>query len=262
MTLIDTISQQTRVIYSIMSRDVKMRTKTSPIGIVSLFIEPLAFICMMTLIFSYVRMRGMDLGEHLMIFFATGIIPLYCFKHLMNGSRSALTRNRQLMYFSLVRPFDILAATVIEYFLINTILFYIIVYAFVLLYDYRGGDQMILCMIPMFCNALIGLGFGVAIAIAAQFFKYIVVITSTLFGPINILSGVFFTAETISPWVRDILWWNPFFHSTELLRTFYYAEYTSPLFDPYYYFGWVVSCLVLGLGLERLLRHRLFAVAG
>jgi capsular polysaccharide transport system permease protein len=72
---------------------------------------------------------------------------------------------------------------------------------------------------------------------------------------------MFYTAQTAPPMALPYLWYNPLFHSTELMREYYYYDYTSPIFDPYYYYGWALTSLAVGLALERLLRHRLLAAA-
>jgi len=61
----------------------------------------------------------------------------------------------------------------------------------------------------------------------------------------------------IPPQVLGILYWNPFFHSTDLCRSYFFPDYTSDFFDPYYYYGWVVGALAIGLACERTFRYRL-----
>lgn len=259
---LNAVSIQVRVMYAILIRDVKIRFKDSPIGIFSAVLEPLAHILILSLLFSYVRFRTTDLGEYLTLFFMTGLLPLFCFKMSMQNVHTTMMKHRMTMYAPVVRPIDLM---VVAY--VFTVLVYISLFAmfdqfYVLVYDYEGADNFILCMIPMLCNGLIGLAFGMVMTIVAIWFRYITVIMGIVFGPVNLLSGMFFTAETLPPIAVEILAWNPFFQSTELLRTYYYYEYESPIFDPLYYYGWVVTCTALALVSERVMRHRLVSRAG
>jgi len=256
------VATQVRVMYALLQRDVKMRFRDSPIGPLSAIAEPVAQILMLSLIFSYVRFRAADLGDYIVLFFMTGLLPLFCFRMAMNNTQQTISRHRRTMYAPHVRPMDLIMAGYIFTLCVYITLFAGFNWFFVFIFKAPGAQYFVLCLIPMVCNALIGLGFGIAITVAAIFFSYIRVIVGILFGPVQILSGMFFTAETLPPAALKILIWNTFFHSTELFRTFFYAEYTSPIFSPYYYFGWVITCTALGLVLERVMRHRLLAEAG
>jgi len=136
-------------------------------------------------------------------------------------------------------------------------LFLAVTTVFVLIYEIPWPENIVFCFIPTFCNALMGLGMGALNMVIKSWFFYWGTIFATVAAPIGVLSGMFYTAETLPPSAVEILYWNPFFHSTELLRTFYYAEYTSDFFDPYYYYGWTFGLLFTGLLCERVFRYRL-----
>lgn len=256
------ISSQLRILYALLLREVKIRFRDSPIGPLSAVVEPLGFMLIMTFIFSNIRMRSVDLGEYLFLFFMTGLLPLFCFKNVMNGIGSTINKHRRTMYAPNIGPLDLIFTCYLFAIIVYIALFASINWFFVIVYGYVGAEYFVLCLIPMLCNALIGIGFGVLITVGSIFFRYLTTITGILFGPIQLLSGMFFTAETLPPQILPILWWNPFFHSTELFRTYYYYEYNSEMFDPYYYYGWVIAAFFIGIATERLMRHRLLAQAG
>ncbi len=256
------IASQLRILYALLLREVKIRFRDSPIGPLSAVAEPLAFMLIMTAIFTNIRMRSTDLGDYLFLFFMTGLLPIHCFKNIMSGVGTTISKHRRTMYAPNIGPLDLVFTSYIFSIIVYIALFTSIDWFFIIVYDHVGAKYYVLCLIPMLCNGFIGIGFGVLITVGSIFFRYLATIAGLLFGPIQILSGMFFTAESLPPHIVDILWWNPFFHSTELFRTYYYYEYESPMFDPYYYYGWVIVALFIGIATERLMRHRLLAQAG
>lgn len=251
------ISAQARIIYACATRLLQMKTRESPLGVFSLLLEPIATIGVMTLVFSYVRFRVPRLGDYIMIFLMTGILPISLFRQGIIGADSGFMRLRRLLVMPQIQPTDLMLAGVMLSLLVLWTLFVSFTVFFHYVYDMEWPENLIFCFIPAFCNAMFGYGVGMINMVIKTWWRY----WGTLFGiamaPIGIMSGMFYTVENMPLQVQKILYYNPLMHSTELVRTYYFWEYNSTFFDPFYYYGFTFGALLVGLMCERFFRYRL-----
>jgi capsular polysaccharide transport system permease protein len=70
--------------------------------------------------------------------------------------------------------------------------------------------------------------------------------------PMFLISGVFFTYQSVPlPW-REILWWNPLIHVTGLVRRGLYPGYDAAYASPIYVMALGLGvALLAGVGLMR-----------
>jgi len=257
MSLGRSIAVQARIVYSVAARDAQLKHRESPLGVFTAVIEPLALILMMTLAFTSIRLRVPDTGDYLLLFLATGVIPISVFRQGATGAERAFATMRRSLTLPQLRPLDLLMGGSLVVIVTLAVLFAFIAIFFRLVYGTEEPEQFVLSLVPILCNGLIGLGIGSVNLTIKSWFPFWGTIFNVLTTPIGIASGLFYTADTLPPKILEILYWNPFFHSTELCRTFFFPDYTSDFFDPYYYSGWVIGALVVGLLCERLFRYRL-----
>ena len=197
------------------------------------------------------------LGDWLMIFLMTGILPITVFRQSVTQGAAAVNKLRRVFVMPQVLPFDAMVAGVLTALLIIWTLFMGITIFFVLFYDMRWPQSLVLCFVPAFSNTMLGLGFAMLNLVIMTWWKYWGTVFSTLTAPIGIMSGMFYTIDRMPKQVQDILYYNPLMHSTELVRTYYFKEYTSTFFDPLYYYGFSFGILLVGLMCERLFRYRI-----
>jgi capsular polysaccharide transport system permease protein len=72
-----------------------------------------------------------------------------------------------------------------------------------------------------------------------------------------ILSGVFISISIFPESMWPYLTWNPMLHVEELLRVYWFYNYTSPVGSPAYVVESLVVMMCAGLLLERYVRRRL-----
>ena len=257
VSVVETISRTAGNIYSISLREAQSSKTESPLGMFSILLEPIMMLGMMTIIFTMVRLRTAGLGDYVMLFLMTGIVPLSVFKGSVKGGERAYTRMRRLLVFPRLHLLDLVAGGIFLQLVAMMGLYAIITYFFHYFMATSSPEYFWLSLIPSIGNACIAFGFCMLNLVIRLYFKFWTTLFSIVMGPINILSGMFYTAETMPPPARKYLYYNPLFHSTEWTRSFYFPEYTSDLFDPYYYGGWVLGAIVIGLLLEHVFRYRL-----
>lgn len=251
------ISTQARVSYACGARLLGQKTRETPLGIFSAWVEPLATIFIMTLVFSSVRFRVPTLGDWLMIFLMTGILPISVWRQSVIQGDSAVQRLRRVFVMPQIQPVDAMFAGVMTSLLVIWTLFLGITFFFVLVYDMDWPQNLVFCFIPAFTNTMMALGFAMINLVIKTWWRYWGVVFATVTGPIGIMSGMFYTIDRMPKQVQDILYYNPLMHSTELVRTYYFKEYTSTFFDPLYYYGFSFGILLVGLMCERLFRYRI-----
>ena len=106
--------------------------------------------------------------------------------------------------------------------------------------------------------ALLGLGVGTLNCVLFGFFPTWKNVWSVLTRPLFIVSGIFFTFESVPASFQAMLWWNPLVHVIGLMRAGFYGTY-DPQFVSYpYVLGIALGLFVVGAYLLR--RHASFLI--
>lgn len=251
------LATQARVLYALVGRDLRAKHVSSPFGAASSLVEPLMTLLVLTALFFYIRHRDPALGDNLILFLMTGIFPLSCFKGSVGAAENTFGRLQKTLTMPQISPLDLMFAGALSNLLAIVTLFYAITVFNVLVWEEHVPREVLMPVIPMAGNMLMGIGFAGFNMTIKTWFPFWGKIFSTITGPINIVSGMFFTAQTIPPQILKYAYWNPLFHSTELCRETFFYGYNSPLFDGRYYAGWVFGSLFVGVLCERVFRYRL-----
>lgn len=251
------ISAQARIVFTCFVRLLQMKTRDTPLGVLSSLVEPLAAICVMTIVFTNIKFKVPKLGDYLMLFLMTGMLPISMFRSGAMEAERAFQRLRRNLVLPQVQVTDLMLAGIMMSFLLMTSLFMMLTIFFWVAYDAPWPQNIVFCLIPALCNSLLGFGIGLVNLVVKTWFRYWGTIFGVLTAPLGVMSGMFYTIEKMPPSIQEILYYNPLMHSTELMRTYYYAEYTSDFFDPLYYYGCTFTLLTVGLLCERTFRYRL-----
>ena len=257
--LIHSLTVQGRVIYAVMQRELRVRHVSSPVGVFSALIEPLGQLLILTAIFTYMRFRHPAIGDSVVLFLMTGIFTLSCFRGGIAGAERVFERMKKLAIPE-ISPLDLMLAGALVNFFTVACLFYGITVFHVLVYDEHVPRSILLPMVPMAGVMLMGIGFAGINMTIKIWFPFWGKIFAMLLAPINILSGMFYTADTLPPQMLKYAWYNPLFHATEACRQWFFYGYDSPLFDPNYFAAWVFGLLFVGVLCERVFRYRLLAL--
>lgn len=260
MTVGRSLAVQARIVWSVATRDVQIKHRESPLGVLTALVEPLAIIIILTIAFSSIRLRVPGVGDYLMLFLMTGILPISMFRGSAVGAERAFMQMRRSLTLPRLRPLDLMMGGALTNAITLMLLFVAITAFFMLVFTAEPPRNILLALMPLAANALMGLGMGAINLTVRTWFPFWITMFNILIGPIGIMSGLFYTAETLPQNIQDVLYYNPFFHSTELCRTFFFEGFESEFFDPYYYGGSVLTLTFLGLLCERLFRYRLLSL--
>ena len=102
--------------------------------------------------------------------------------------------------------------------------------------------------------ALIGLGVGTVNAVLFGFLPTWRQIWNVISRPLFLISGVFFTFDSMAPDLQAILWWNPLIHAVGEFRSGFYPTYEAEYASALYALG--VGAVLFLVGALLLHRHR------
>jgi capsular polysaccharide transport system permease protein len=168
--------------------------------------------------------------------------------------------NRQLMQFPAVTPIDAVLARFILSVLTIIVVTVLIFTALFWLVD----DPVQLALGPVFSGMgaamLLGLGVGTLNAVIFVFVPIWERVWVIINRPLFIISGVFFTFESLPRQAQEILWWNPIVHIVGEVRSGIYPIYEGAYVSLLYVLGVAVLCFILGAGLMTAHRGKMIQI--
>lgn len=250
------ISTMFSVVMALMLRETQTRYGRLRLGYVWALIEPMLFVLVLTIIFTY-RRRFAPHGIPPVLFFLSGIMPFMLFRDQVSQAMNAIRPNRNLLAFPQVQIFDLTAARSILEFATNLLALTILVGAIWLLEVVPINIQDLLGMLLSVCLlGLLGFGLGTLLSAIIPIFPVLqYLVQMILLRPLFFLSGVFFTVEMLPPQLREIALYNPILQLIELFRASFFREYHSNYVDMPYICAWIILVVFFGMLTQRALRR-------
>jgi capsular polysaccharide transport system permease protein len=238
--------QRLRVIAALVIREMGAKFGRSVGGYAWAIAEPLGGIVLLAIAFS-LALRTPPLGTSFMLFYATGIVPFSMFNTLSRAVAGSVSSNRGLLNYPVVTLLDAVIAKLVLNLITLSIVAIILFVGIVVAFDLHIGLDLGAVVLAMVLAAVLGLGVGTMNCVLFGFFPTWKNIWTVLTRPLFIISGIFFTFESVPAQFQKVLIWNPLVHVIGVMREGFYGTY-QPQFVSYTY--------VLGLSLG------LFAVGG
>ena len=251
MEFFHALNVQSKVISALTLRETRSRYGNSKLGFFWALFEPFAHIVVFIGIFSALD-RAVPLGESTGIFILTGIIPWLLYSNTVNNVMGGLKANKSLLGYPQVMPMDITISRVI----IEAATLFIVMMFFLAVFSYLGVKVGIDSFLQMSAAygllILLATGVGLINAAIVPIYPSYQSIYSSFSRPLYFISGVFFTADFLSPEVYEVIDFNPLIHLIEWFRSGYYSSFESNLYHPEYAVAVCVSVFALGLVVERI----------
>jgi len=240
-----------RAIGALMLREMSTRFGRTPGGYAWIVIQPLAVIVVLAAGFALI-LPAPGLGTSFLLFKATGYVVLIQFRAITQLVGMSLAFSRPLLDYPAVVWIDAVLARFLLNALVTTLVAYLLL-AGILVYE---GLNPVLDWPPIL-SALalsVALAFGVGCLNAYLFLRFEVwqQAWGILTAPLFIISGVIFLFEDLPPAAQDVLWWNPVYHITGLLREGFYSTYQPAYVSTAY----VAACALVPMALGLLLLRR------
>lgn len=243
-------------VHAMLLRDASTRFGQRSAGAVWVIIAPLLRLGGMILLFSFLQ-RGPAAGDSLVIFFMTGMVPVFLIRNAVTSSGAAIRSSAALLSYPHISALEVVAARV-----------WIEVIA----------DIVVIAVIAFGAKAFVGLEIAAWISeplelicamIMLVYFVYAVSFLSAQIGrmwqqwtdisrfmarAIFFTSGVWFTMGSLPPEMREIVKYNPVAHVIEWIRDASIHGFESDLFSVSYPFWFATVCLFIGLFINWLYR--------
>jgi capsular polysaccharide transport system permease protein len=246
---------QTRVIWALILKEVRILHRGKALGYVWAIIEPMAQM-LGWLVFLTVLRQNPPIGSSVITFIATGLLPITIFMKTHSAMMTALPMNRQFMNYPIVRPND----TIVAKFLLEAataIVVMFIMFSILIVVGEAGPPHDLVRIIhAIFLIMAVSFGFGVFCAYLAQVATIYVRVIRFVSRILYLFSGIFFIPDLLPRNLWNIIWYNPLAHGVELFRSAYYPSFESRMPVPSYMIAWAVGLTLAGLMLSSIRRMR------
>lgn len=236
----------TRTVMALILREMSTRYGRTPGGYLWAILEPLAGIIVLSAGFSLV-MRTPSLGTSFLLFYATGYLPFDLYNNVSGAVSKAINFSKPLLKYPTVTWVDAVLARFFLNSLTSILISILLLGGILIMIDSRTILDFPPIVTAMAAAMLLALGVGVLNCALIGLYPIWEMIWSVLTRPLFIASGIFFLYDTMPPFARDILWYNPLIHIVGLMRTGFYSTYTAAYVSILYPLTIALITLVLGL---------------
>ena len=229
-----------------MLREMATTYGRSPGGYLWALIEPVAGIALLSVIFSS-GFQSPSLGVSFPVFYATGLIPFLLFTDVSGKVALSLLYSKPLLAYPAVTYIDAILARFTVNVLTQIAVACVVFTGILLIFDTRLNPDYAHIAEAMASTALLALGVGCLNAFlftAVPIWQRAWVI---LTRPLFIVSGIFFTLETVPRPYSDMLWYNPLIHTVGMMRQGFYNGYQADYVSRNFVVLLALGLLALGL---------------
>ncbi len=244
--------QWLRVLLALMVREMGAKFGRSAGGYFWAIAEPLGGIVMLALAFS-VALRSPPIGTSFFFFYATGMIPFSLYMKVQGAAASAVRSNKGLLTYPVVTPLDAVLANFILGTLTMMVVGVIVFTGIVLIEDVHVNFNPPLVLLSMGMAAVLGLGVGTLNCVLIGFLPTWKNVWGVVTKPLFLLSGIFYTYDSVPAAFQSVLWYNPLVHVVGMMRSGFYGVYRDEYVSVPYVMGIALGTFVIGAWLLR--RH-------
>ncbi|WP_275786220.1 ABC transporter permease [Pararhizobium gei] len=250
------LSRQVRIVSALTIREVRLRNSKHAFTQLFDLLEAVVFIVVHYAIFKFLG-RHIPIGDSLLLFISTGILPVLFFRTISIRAASAIEASKAVTAIPYIEAIDYaIARSFVEF------LSFVIAFAgFFALIGVLDLSRLAVPYNPIAIVQfliLISL-FGFGIGLINSFLAFLFPLWTFIWGMISrvqiFFSAVFYIPEYMPPQMKEILVYNPIMHFVALFRTAFYSNYPTHMLSMNYMIGWTFGVMLVGLALERALRN-------
>lgn len=244
--MISALSRTPRVIAALILREMSTTYGRSPGGYLWVIVEPLGGIVMLSLVVSMLA-RNPPLGVSFPLFYSTGILMLGMFSDVSGKVGSAIGFSKPLLAYPAVTFADALLARFLLNGMTQVVVIYLITGGIILVMDTRAVVDYPEVATAMAMAMALGAGQGALNCFLSSIFPIFGRLWGIATRPLLLVSGVFYTFESLPQSVQAILIYNPLIHIVGQMRRGFYPEYAADYVSLSYVFLWAAITGVFGL---------------
>ena len=247
---------QVQVIAALTIREIQSQQSNLVYGFGWVFFD--AILGFAGLLILRLAIRGFNKpGIPVIMFLITGMLPWHLFQATYATPAQAISKNKSLLQLPRVTELDLVLASAVRVFMTSTILFVIlaVVDSF---YEHVPSPRFPMGIVLLYLSMLcFGVPFGILLMVLNRLYAPASKFVGFFLRFSVLVSGVVFSITMFPPSIWPYLYWNPLLHVEELMRTYWFYSYQTPVGNPVYVAECMFGFLVTGLILERYARRRL-----
>lgn len=244
--MISALTHTPRVIAALVLREMSTTYGRSPGGYLWVVAEPLGGIVMLSMAFS-LMVRNPPLGVNFPLFYASGVLMLSMYSDLSNKIGSAIRFSKPLLAYPAVTFADAILARLLLNGVTQVVVVYLIMGGIVLIFDTRAVMNYPAIASAMCMAIFLGVGQGVFNCFVSSLYPIYERVWNIATRPLLLISGVFYTFESLPQSVQAILIYNPLVHIVGQMRRGFYPEYAAEYVSLTYVYMWAGLVGVFGL---------------
>jgi capsular polysaccharide transport system permease protein len=214
--------------------------------------EPAAGIALLTLVFS-LMMRSPPLGTSFPVFYATGILPFVLYNDVSGKLALAIRFSKPLLFYPRLTFADALIARFLLSFMTQIMVVCAVSATVLAMSDSRSAPHALPIVLAILMAAALGIGIGTMNCFLFSMFPSWSRIWGVVTRPLFLISGVFYTFESLPRIHQEWLWWNPLIHVVGQMRRGFYPTYEAEYVNHVYVF--TIALVLTAGGLMLLGRH-------
>ncbi|MCK8780579.1 ABC transporter permease [Rhizobium sp. NTR19] len=235
-----------RVVSAFIIREMATRYGRSPGGYLWAFLEPIAFIAIMSVLMGALG-RMPPKGDSFTLFYATGFIAFNMYKGMLGYVTSSVSANKNLMTFPTVAPIDAVVGRVILEGATSVVVATIILFAASFTARYPFSVEWSKIIEATALAWLLAMGVALANIVLFARFPLYQKTFDIVMRPLFLLSGVFFNVADMPAGARNILLWNPVAHVVILFRQGFYGDAGTDYVDVQFLAETSCTALMVGM---------------
>lgn len=233
MAMPSALRQHLTVVAALVIREMCTRYGTKFGGYAWAIIDPLAFVVLLSVIFSAIA-RTPALGTNFPLFFATGYMAFWIYRSMADQVAGAVKSNRNLLNYPVVNPYDTVYARAILQILTQFLVCMIIFTGIGLVIEPLPRLDMYPILEATVLALMLGMGVGMVNVVAFHMSPTYQQVFNIVNRPLYLLSGVFLIPDHVPEPYRTYLFYNPLIHIVAKFRQGFYGTYRAQFIDmPY-----------------------------
>lgn len=241
-----------RTISALILREIATTYGNSPGGYLWAVLEPVAALALFSLGFALV-FSAPPIGNSFPLFYATGFLPYMLFNDVANKIATSINFSRPLLAYPVVSFMDALLARFLLNVLTHLMIAYLVFFGIIVIFEARAELNLPVILLGFGLAAALGVGIGTLNCYLMTAFPAWERAWQILTRPLFLVSGIFFTYESMPRSAQELAWFNPLLHVIGVTRDGFYGAYRADYIS--ITFVMAIACLALALGMLLLWRH-------
>lgn len=246
---------QLRVLTALTLREIQSQNSSLDYGYAWALIDVCISLGAITVLKVFIKVLS-PAGMPPVLFLVSGILPWLTFSTTANSVETAVTRSRRLLLMPDITPLDLILAKALQILCTYGSVFLGVAVA-VSYFENAGMPRSVSGVILIYLYSwVLGIAYGMITMPLMRVFPPAGKIIGVVWRFGLLFSGVFFVITMFPEWTWGYLDWNPMLHVEELMRTYWFSTYQTPIGNPLYLAECLAGLAILGLSLERYVRRR------